>query len=82
MASFQAKQVRKGGEREKIKISFRSVPFRSYPTGNLKFQKKEKKKKEKYYSGFISSQNWLVKIERERERENKNQRSVPFQPDA
>ena len=37
MASFQAKIYGKGGEREKTKIVF---PFRSYPTGNIKFQKK------------------------------------------
>ena len=37
---FKPKQVGKGGEREKTKIVF---PFRSYPTGNIKFQKKRKK---------------------------------------
>ena len=40
MASFKPKQVGKGGEREKTKIVF---PFRSYPTGNIKFEKKRKK---------------------------------------
>ena len=39
---FKPKQVRKGGEREKIKISFRSVPF--LPDGKFKIPKKEKKK--------------------------------------
>ena len=39
---FKPKQVGKGREREKIKIAF---PFRSYPTGNRKFQKKKKKTK-------------------------------------
>ena len=37
---FKPKQVGKGRQREKIKIVF---PFRSYPTGNRKFQKKDKK---------------------------------------
>ena len=40
MAPFHAKQVGKCREREKIKIFF---PFRSYPTGNKKFQKKKQK---------------------------------------
>ena len=39
---FKPKWVGKGGEREKTKIVF---PFRSYPTGNIKFQKKRKKVK-------------------------------------
>ena len=59
MASFQPKQIRKGREREKIKIDF---PFRSYPTGNRKFQKKKKKIK-KYHFGFIPSQYRLEKAE-------------------
>ena len=50
---FKPKQVGKGGEREKTKIVF---PFRHYPTGNRKFQKKRKKNKKikKYHCGFIS----------------------------
>ena len=40
MASFQAKIGGKGQERGKINIV---TPFRSYPTGNRKFQKKRKK---------------------------------------
>ena len=40
MASFQPKQVGKGGEREKTKIVFL---YLSYPTGNIKFQKTRKK---------------------------------------
>ena len=62
---FKPKQVGKGGEREKIKII---VPFRSYPTQNRKFQKNSKKiqKVKKYHYGFISSQNRLVKDEKER----------------
>ena len=41
MASFQAKIGWKKPRKRKIKIDF---PFRSYPTGNRKFQKKRKKK--------------------------------------
>ena len=41
MASFQAKIGWKRPRKRKIKIDF---PFRSYPTGNRKFQKKRKKK--------------------------------------
>ena len=44
--------VGQGREREKIKII---VPFRSYPTGNRKFQKNKKIKK--YHYGYISRQN-------------------------
>ena len=55
MATFQAKYDGKGCEGEKIKIF---VPFRSYPTPNVKTPKKLKKIK-KYHYGFISSQNRL-----------------------
>ena len=56
MASFQAKLVGKGREKEKIQIS---VSFRSYPMRNRKFQTNSKKiqKIVKYYYGFIASQN-------------------------
>ena len=52
-------------EREKIKII---VPFRYKPTRKTKFQKNSKKIKKikKYRYGFISSQNWLEKAEKER----------------
>ena len=40
MASFEAKKVGKGGEREKIKII---VLFRSYLARKNKLQKKQKK---------------------------------------
>ena len=57
MASFQAKQVRKGGEREKIKISFRSVPF--LPDGKFKIPKKEKKnKKSTILASFQAKIGW------------------------
>ena len=62
---MKPKLVRKGCEREKIKIV---VPFRSYPTRNRKFQKiaKKLKKLKKYHYGFISSQNRLAKDEKVR----------------
>ena len=44
MASFQAKIGWKRGRKKKTKIVF---PFRSYPTANIKFQKKRKKIKKK-----------------------------------
>ena len=58
MASFQAKVVwkrKKKRKREKLKIV---IPFRSYPTGNRKFQQNSKKiqKIKKCRYGFISSQ--------------------------
>ena len=65
MASFQAKTA----EKERIyKLSFRSVPFRSYPARNWKFQKNSNKieKIKIYHYGFISSQNTLEKAEKER----------------
>ena len=48
--------------------NYRSVPFSSYPTLNRKFQKNSKKiqKVKKYHYGLISSQNKLVKAEKER----------------
>ena len=64
MATFQAKQAGKGCEREKIKIF---VPFRSYPTPNVKTPKQLKKLKKikKYHYEFISSQNRFEKAEKE-----------------
>ena len=58
------KYVRKGLEREQIKII---VPFRSNPSRNRKFQNNSKKiqKIQKYHYGFISSQHRLQKYEKE-----------------
>ena len=64
MASFQAKVGWKRPRKRENK-NFHSVPFRSYPMGNKKSKKREKKNK-KYHSGFISSQNRLEKVEKER----------------
>ena len=62
MATFQVKYDGKGCEREKIKIF---IPFRSYPTPNVKTPKQIAKKLKKYHYGFISSQNRLEKPEKE-----------------
>ena len=67
MYSFQAKigwkKMRKGKNK-----NYRSVPFRSYPTHNLKFQNKTKKIQQIkiYHYGFISSQNRLENAEKEK----------------
>ena len=42
MASIQAKKGWKR-QRKRENKNYRSVPFRSYPTGKRKFQKKSKK---------------------------------------
>ena len=75
MLPFKPKQVRKGREREKIKII---VLFRSYPTRNRKLKKNSKKvkKDKKYHYGFIPRQNRLVKDEKER-KEKLTLRFVP-----
>ena len=67
MASFQAnigwKRMRKRENK-----NYRSVPFRSYPTQNKKFQKNSKniQKIRKYHYGFLSSQNRFKKVDKER----------------
>ena len=67
MYSFQAKiglkKMRKGENK-----NYRFVPFRSYPTRNLKFQKNCNKiqKIKIYHYGFISSENSLEKAEKEK----------------
>ena len=75
---FQPKQVGKGRKRDKIKIFF---PFRSYPTGNRKFQKKRKKIRKSKNTVMASFQ---VKIgwKWPRNGENKNCSSVSFPLDA
>ena len=67
MASFQAKTGWKRLKKRENK-SYRFVSFRSYPTGNRKFQKNCKiiQKIQKYHYGFISGQNSLEKVEKER----------------
>ena len=67
MYSFQAKiglkKMRKGENK-----NCHSVPFRSYPTRNRKFQKNSKKiqKIKRYHYGFMLSQNRLENAEKER----------------
>ena len=67
MYSFQAKigleKMRKGENK-----NYRFVSFRSYPTGNRKFQKNRNKieRIKIYHYDFISSQNRLEKVEKER----------------
>ena len=53
MASFQAKIGWKRPKKRKNK-NFLSVPFRSYPTGNRKFQKKRKKKIKKSKNTIVA----------------------------
>ena len=67
MATFQAK-TDWTRPRKRVNKNYRSVPFRSYPTRNKKFQKNNKKikKVKTYHYGFISSQNRLEKDEKER----------------
>ena len=56
-----------------------TVPFRSNPTRNKKFQKKiSKKLKNAIMATFLDKIGW----KRMRNGENKNYRSVPLQPDA
>ena len=63
MYSFQAKiglkKMRKGENK-----NCHSVPFRSYPTRNRKFQK-NRKKFQKYHYVIISSKNRLENAEKE-----------------
>ena len=67
MAPFQAKISWKT-QRKRENKNFHSVPFRSYPTRNRKFQKNSNKiqKIKKYHNGIISSQNRLENAEKER----------------
>ena len=77
MDSYQVKIGWKRMRKNENK-TYRSVPFRSYPTRNRKFQKNSKKiqKIKKYHYGFISIQNRLEKNEKERKRKL-SLRSVP-----
>ena len=67
MYSFQAKIGLKKMRRGENK-NCHSVPFRSYPTRNRKFQKNSKKiqKNKIYHYGYISSQNRLENAEKEK----------------
>ena len=67
MASFQAKIGWKT-QRKRENKNCHSVPFRSYPTRNRKFQKNSEKiqKTKQYHYGFILSQNWLENVEKKK----------------
>ena len=64
MASLQAKIGWKSQKKRKNK-NCHSVPFRSYPTRDRKFQK-NRKKFQKYHYVIISSKNRLENAEKER----------------
>ena len=64
MAPFQSKIGWKTQKKRENK-NCHSVPFRSYPTRNRKFQKNSKKFQKCHYV-IISSQNRLEKAERNR----------------
>ena len=56
-------------DEKKVNKNYRSVPFRSYPMYNKKFQKKitkKLKKLKKYHYCLTSSQNRLEEAEKER----------------
>ena len=67
MASFQAKIGQKT-QRKRENKNCHSVPFRSYPTRNRKFQKNSEKiqKTKQYHYGFVLSQNWLENAEKKK----------------
>ena len=79
MATFQAK-INWKRPRKRKNVNYRFVPFRSYTTRNLKFQKNSKKiqKIKQYHYDFISSQNRLEKAEKEK-KYKLSFRSVPAQ---
>ena len=68
MASFQD-EIGWNSPRKRENKNYRSIPFRSYPTRNRKFQKISKKIQniKKYHYVYISSQNRLEKDVKERE---------------
>ena len=67
MASFPAKIGWKT-QRKRENKNCHSVPFRSYPTCNRKFQKNSEKiqKTKQYHYGFVLSQNWLENAEKKK----------------
>ena len=80
MASFQAKIGWKT-QRKRENKNCHSVPFRSYPTRNRKFQKNKKKFK-KLKNTTMASFQAKIGWKMPRKREYKEYRSVSFQPDA
>ena len=81
MYSFQAKIGWKKMRNGKNK-NYRSVPFRSYPTRNWKFEKKKAKKLKKLKNTTMASFQAKIGWKIPRKREYKDYRSVSFNPDA
>ena len=77
MASFQVKNGWKRPRRRENK-NYRSVPFRSYPARNRKFEKKIAKKLKKFKNSFMASFQAKIGLKRPRMKKNKNYRSVLF----
>ena len=80
MALFQAKIGWKRPRKSENK-NYRSVPFRSYPTCNKKFQKKARKFK-KLKNTIMDSFQSKICWKRMRKRENKNYHYLSFQLDS
>ena len=80
MTSFQAKIGWKT-QRKRENKNCHSVPFRSYPTRNRKFQKNKKKFK-KLKNTTMASFQAKIGWKMPRKREYNEYRSVSFQPDA
>ena len=80
MASFQAKIGWKM-QRKRENKNCHSVPFRSYPTRNRKFQKNKKKFK-KLKNTTMASFQAKIGWKMPRKREYKNYRYVSFPPHA
>ena len=79
MNSFPAKVGWKRMRKREIKII---VPFRSYPTCDRIFQKKQQKNSKKLKNTIAASLKAKIWTKRPRKRENKNYRFVSFLPDA
>ena len=62
--------------------NYRSVSFRSYPTRNRKFQKKQPKNSKKLKNTVMASFQAKIGWKRSRKRENKNYHSVSFLTNA
>ena len=76
MASFQAKSVERGWEREKIKII---VSFRPYL---MRYRKCKKKNAKKIKNTIMASFQAKIVLKMATKGENKNYRFVQFLPDA
>ena len=79
MNSFQVKVGWKRMRKREIEII---GPFRSYPTRDRKFQKKQQKSSKKLKNTIVASLKTKIGTKRPRKGENKNYRFVSFLPDA